>query len=300
MNRKINLEDVFSLALLALIWGSSFILIKKSLIALSPVQVGTLRVIISMIVLLPFAWTRKNEFFSAPKAWIFAVGVIGSAIPAVLFSYAQTKIESSLAGLLNTLTPIWVIIFGVLFFSLSVTKYKVLGVGLGFIGALILILFSTDGEFTNVLYGLLILVATFCYATSVNIIKAKLATVSALTTTVYSYILAGILVSPIFIYTWDAELIQSSGFTTSLVSVCVLAVFGTAFGSVIFFRLIQRTDPVFSSMVTYLIPIVALAWGFWDGESITVFHLIGIVVILAGVWLSGKGQSRISQAELKD
>jgi len=288
VSKKVNLNDILSLAVLALIWGSSFILIKKSLIAFSPIQVGTLRVIISMIVLLPFALSRRTEFASSPKGWILAVGVIGSAIPAVLFSYAQTKIDSSLAGLLNTLTPIWVIIFGVLFFNLKTTRNKKVGVALGFIGALFLIYFNAQGEYSNMIFGLLIVVATFCYATSVNIIKAKLASVNALTITVFSYIMAGILVLPLFLYTLDSQVTQSIDFYSSLAAVSVLAVFGTALGSVIFFRLTQRTDPVFSSMVTYLIPIVALLWGFWDGENITLFHLIGMAIIFLGIWINGK------------
>lgn len=292
MSKKINLDDILSLAVLALIWGSSFILIKKSLIAFSPIQVGTLRIIISMIVLLPFALSRKDEFISAPKSWILAVGVVGSAIPAILFSYAQTKIDSSLAGLLNTLTPIWVIIFGVFLFGLSVTRNKILGVCLGFIGALILIFFNANGDYSNIVYGLLIVVATFCYASSVNIIKAKLSSVNALTITVYSYLMAGILVLPVFLYSLDSSIINSDGFYPSLAAISLLAIFGTALGSVIFFRLTQRTDPVFSSMVTYLIPIVALGWGIFDHENITIYHLIGMGIILCGVWLTGRKKSK--------
>jgi len=260
VSKRIELQDILSLIVLSLIWGSSFILIKKSLITFNPVQVGTLRI----------------------------VGVIGSAIPAILFSYAQTKIDSSLAGLLNTLTPIWVIIMGSLLFGLAVNRKKIIGVILGFTGALMLILFSSKGDYSNMIYGILIVISTLCYAASVNIIKAKLSHVNALSITVFSYLMAGLLVIAIFILYTSSDIVNEPEFYSSLAAVSALGIFGTALGSVIFFRLTQRTDPVFSSMVTYLIPIVALLWGFWDGENITLYHLLGMAVILSGVWLSSR------------
>ena len=285
---KVGLQDIISLAVLALIWGSSFILIKRSLLAFNPIQVGTLRVIISMLVLLPLAMPRRKIYVAAPKNWILAVGLVGSAIPAILFSYAQTRIDSSLAGLLNTLTPIWVLILGTLFFGLKVTRHKVMGVALGFVGAFILIYFNAQGTYENMFYGLLVVISTLCYATSVNIIKAKLASVDALSISVYSYIMAGLLVLPVLFLGTSVDVLEHPDFKRSLIALSILALFGTAIGSIIFFRLTQRTDQVFASMVTYLIPIIALGWGLWDGEAIGLYHIIGMSIILSGVWLSSR------------
>ena len=283
-----SLAPWFVLIALSLIWGSSFILIKKSLLAFSPDEVGTLRIGISTLAILPVLISRwKLQQWNLLPIFL-VVGLTGNLLPALLFSHAEVKIDSGIAGVLNSLTPLFTIIIAWLFFSRTFKVVEATGILLGFIGATFLILFGTGViDLTHINYGLLIVLATFCYGISVNVVNHKLNKIKPLDITIMSFASVGL-------FAW-CYLFSSTDFIehathhpdrlTSILSLCTLAIVGTTLSTIVFYRLVQRTDAIFGSLVSYIIPLVALLWGIVDGEVLIWSHLVGFLLILSGIYL---------------
>lgn len=288
--RNADWLNYFLLLLLSLVWGSSYILIKKGLIAYTPPQVACLRIAISSLTFLPFFLLRFRQVDWSKFKYLAIVGLTGSFIPAFLFSFAQTEINSSMAGVLSSLTPLFTLILGVLFFKMSAGWYKYLGVLIGLGGAVFLILFGNQaGMEGDLRYGFLVVAGCFFYALSVNTVKAEFQEMDSITLSSAAFTIVTL---PAFIYLWYANFVgtlttHEAGWS-SLLAICILAVFGTVIASVIFFKLVQRTSAIFASMVSYFIPIVAILWGVRDGEPITWYHLVGMIFILVGVYITKK------------
>ncbi len=277
------------LGILALTWGSSFILIKKSLTAYSPVQVACLRLSITALALFPVLWARRGEVEWQRWRMFLAVGLLGTAIPAFLFSFAQQRVSSSVAGMLNTLTPLFTLVLGIVFFQAKVIWAKVAGVILGLAGATVLILLGQKGALSgSAAYSMLIVVATVCYGANLNIVATHFGNTNSLTLSAVSFTIVGIpgliflLTGTDFLHRLDTQ----AGALTGLGYVAILSLGGTVIASVLFFHLVKKTSAIFSSTVAYLMPVVALGWGMLDGEIMTIFHLAGILLIMAGVYLS--------------
>lgn len=287
MIKESKFINLFILIALALTWGSSFILMKRGLVAFSSEQVAALRIFIAFLFVSPLLFIHfKKELLKHWKAFL-GMGMFGNFIPAFLFTKAETGISSALTGMLNSLTPLFTVIVGILFYQLKTSWLSILGVIIGFIGAIIL-LYNGDGapEGNNILFSLYVVLATVFYALSVNIIKRHLGGINSITATVLAMTfigpLAGIyLFSTDFVYRLQTnpEALGSLGYVT------ILGIFGTALSVMIFNVLIKNTNAVFASSVTYLIPIVAIMWGVVDGEPIQWFHFLGVGVILVGVYL---------------
>jgi drug/metabolite transporter (DMT)-like permease len=279
------------LIVLALIWGSSFILMKKALINLSPVQVGALRIIFTALTL--FTVGLKNILAVTKKQWLYIsiTAFIGTFFPAFLFAYAVDSIDSSIVSILNSLTPLNTLLIGALFFQYSFLRKQFLGVIIGLIGATMLILKGSDlNPDQNYFYALFIVVASIGYAFNVNILKKHLNNVSALTITTGNFIVIFI-PALIVLYTtdfFDLEYIESA--RSSMYYLVLLSVFGTAMAKTFFNKLVQVSSPIFSSSVTYLIPIVAIFWGVMDGERIYFDQFFAGSLILLGVYLTNKGK----------
>ena len=284
------LRNWFLLILLGLVWGSSYILIKKGLVAFSPIQLASLRVSISSIAFLPFFIYRFKTIDWSKTKYLLVVGFAGSFLPAFLFAFAQTEINSSMAGVLSSLTPLFTLVLGILFFKSPFILRKVIGVFLGLAGAIFLILFGADLNSTgNMSYGLLIILGCFFYATSVNTVKSALQEMNSLTLSATAFTLIGIPGILFLFFSGFFEVMQTHQEAwQALGAITLLALFGTVMASILFFRLVQLTTPVFASTVSYLIPIVSLFWGFADGETITIFHFIGMALILFGVYITRK------------
>ncbi len=284
---KSTANSWFILFVLMLIWGSSFILIKKGLTVFSSMQVGTLRVGIAFLVLLPFAFSRLKHL--KKKHWIALIAVsFCSAAPAFLFPMAQTGIDSAIAGILNSTTPFFTLIVGISLFRLKVKWFNVVGVFIGLIGSVGLISVSGQGDFNfNMGYAIYILIATTLYAFNANIIKNFLEELDSLTITIFSFFIFG---SPALAYLFvgtdfSHKIIHHPHFWEGMAYVSTLAIVGTAAALVVFNYLIKITNAVFASSVTYLIPIVAMGWGLIDGERFIVIQLLWIALILGGVYL---------------
>jgi drug/metabolite transporter (DMT)-like permease len=222
--------------------------------------------------------------------WLGVVGLVGNGIPAFLFALAQTRLESSTAGALNALTPMFTLLLGVWWFNLPINRTKLLGVGVGFSGALLLILIRGNGQFDpNWRWALLVVAATLMYGTSVNTVGRHLRQFNPLLSAAIPLALVApftlvILFSGDFLQRCsDPEAIRAIG------GLALLSVLGSAISLVLFNRLIQVSGPVFASTTTYLMPLVALAWGWWDGELLGLSHLMGMAAILTGIWLIYRG-----------
>ena len=291
MTYKVALKDYLVIIFLACLWGSSFFLVKKGLEVFDPYQVGSLRIFISFLALLP-AWLfiKPKQIARKKMLPLVIIALLGSAIPPFLFAIAQTKIPSSLAGILNSLTPLFTLIFGVLFFKTKTNIKSFAGVMLGFLGAASLILLTADGSFRSGFgYALLVVLATFCYGIAANMLKAFLSDVHPLAITAIGATaigpFAGVLAYHFGVFDTIATHPRA---WEALGYLAFLGAISTAFALVIFNHLIQRVSALFASTVTYLIPIVAIFWGFTLGEPFGWVHIGGMGAILAGIYLTTK------------
>lgn len=279
------------LLVLAMIWGTSFILIKKSLIAFSPVEVGSLRILAAGCVLLPLSIPRFKGINFRQLKWLFVSGATGSMIPAVLFALAQTQLDSSVSGALNALTPIFVLLMGALLFGQKIRKESLLGILIGFAGTIILVISGSGGELGELNLGVfLIIAATFCYGLNVNIIKYKLPGISPLSIAAISLVCMVPMAGGLLWGFTEIAQISSRGveWEYSLAAVVGLGIVATGFALILFNRLVQLTNPVFTSTVTYIIPIVALFWGTLDGEKLQLIQLIGMAAVIIGVYIANR------------
>ncbi len=277
------------LSFLALIWGSSFILIKFGLLALSPLQVGAFRIFCAAIFLLLIGFKTLPKISLLQWKFITITALFGTFIPAFLFAVAGKVIDSSILAILNSLTPLNTLIIGALAFGLAFKKSQVFGVFIGLLGSLILVLNGAiNHPEQNYCYTILIIVASICYAINVNLVKNYLSDLSplAISTGNFSVMLVPALI--ILYSTGFFEIIASQKVQISMFYIIILGVIGTGIANIIFFRLIQISSPVFATSVTYLIPVVAFFWGLFDNESLTLVQFFGALIILIGVYLSSK------------
>ncbi len=288
------------LVLLALIWGSSFILMKRGLLYFHSDQVAAMRMVIAFIVTFPFVARHYKLIGKGKMKYIAVVGIVGSGIPAILFTTAQTRINSSLAGMLNSLTPLFTVLIGFFFFRSRFSFLQVAGVAAGFLGAAGLILVNAEGDLSaDAGYSLLIVVATVFYGISVNTIKAHLAGINVLIISGFALLCVGV---PYGIYLFSTDFIDRlthvPGAWTGLMYIATLACFGTALSNLLYFQLVKIASPLFASAVTYFIPIVALLWGIVDGETLNLLHIPAMLAILGGVaMISYDGYRARKQAE---
>lgn len=290
--KNIQVKWVY-LFVLSLIWGSSFILIKKSLLGLNPYQLGALRTIITALFLFIAGYKSVKEIEAKQWKWIALSGFLGSFFPAFLFAIAETEIDSAVASILNSLVPLNTILFGFAVFKIASTKRQVLGVIVGFIGTSILILKGAElNPEQNYLYAGFVIISTVMYALNVNIIKSHLQFVKPLGIAAGNYVIIIIPAILVLLFSdfFNTETFENPNFKMAMFYVTILSFFGTALAKVLFNKLVQISTPVFASSVTYLMPLVALTWGVLDGESFTVLQGFATIIILLGVYLSHKRQ----------
>jgi len=270
---------------LSVIWGSSFILIKKSLEHFNPYEVGALRVLISGIVLMPYAISKIKLFPRKHLKWLIVAAMTGSFIPMFLFPMAETEISSSIAGIINSMMPIFVIIVGSLVWKFSTNKRQLIGVLISFIGACILALGSGESGEIKIYPILLLILAVLLYAICTTTIKSKLYEVPAILMSAYVFSFVLFLPSLIALvfsgFFKDFSLNQST--FEGLGFVAILSIFGTGLAMMMNYKLLSISTPLFASTVTLLMPIVAIIWGILDGEKLTTQQSIGALIILAGL-----------------
>jgi drug/metabolite transporter (DMT)-like permease len=258
------------LGILSLIWGTSYILMKKGLESYSVFQIASLRIFITFICLLPVALKNIRKISRENIRSILVIGVLGNGIPAFLFPLAQTEIDSSLAGMLNSLSPAFTLIIGIVVYKRKGIKTQIIGVLLGLTGAIGLLY---DKSFSFNYYGLFVVLATFLYGFSANEVS-RIKGINGLQITSLAFFLIG-----------PAAMIHLA---FNLGFIAILAIMGSATALALFYLLIRDTSPVFASIVTYFIPIIATLWGINDNEHLTSTMLLSVIFILAGVYIINK------------
>jgi drug/metabolite transporter (DMT)-like permease len=287
---SLSLRKWGTLVILSLIWGSSYILIKKGLTGLTPIQLGSLRVIVTTIIIAPIGYQKIKHIPKQKMKWVALSAFVGSFFPAYLFAFAETEISSSITAVMVSLTPLFTLLISVFVFGEELLKKQVFGVLIGFTGIIVLINNELFASSFNILYIMFIVLAAFCYAINANVLKYKLSNIPALGIVFMSFLFMFI---PAFIILCFSDF-PFSDFTSdpliieSIIYIVILALFGTAIAKVLYIKLLAISTPVFSVSTTYLMPVVAIFWGLLDGEEFKLTQFTGTAIILLGVYLVTK------------
>ncbi len=291
MSQNKNGLALILLLTLSLIWGTSFILIKQGLKVFSPDMLGALRVTAAAIFLLPLALPRLKELKPGDHFKLLMSGLMGIFIPAFLFAFAQTKLNSSLAGILNTLSPLWTMIIGAMFFTQRFRGYAIIGIIISFFGAVLLALSRSGGTITGFnVYALLIVAACALYGANLNWVKFKIHDLGSITITSVSLLFIGPLAALYLFFATDFTVVLTTnpGAWKAFGFIVLLALMSTAIAGLLFNKLLRISSPLYTSSVTYIMPIVAVVWGVIDGEQLLLGHFIGMAAILGGVYLANR------------
>lgn len=289
-----NLKWIY-LLLLSLVWGSSFILIKKGLLGLTALQVGSLRIVFAAFFMVIIGLKSLRQLKKSHWKWLAITGFFGTFFPAYLFAIAETEIDSAIVSILNSTTPLLAMCLGIFIFQAPFVKRKFVGVMVGLVGATALILSGAAvNPEQNYWFSGFVILASLFYGYSSNIVKSHLQEVPALAITTGNFMMIGIpalivLAGSGFI---TADTFSNPQFSFSLLCVAILGIVGTGMALIIFNKLIQISDPVFSTSVTYLVPIVALGWGILDGEEFSLLQIISGSIIILGVLIVNKNSKR--------
>ena len=287
---SLSLRKWGTLVILSLIWGSSYILIKKGLTGLTPIQLGSLRVIVTTIIIAPIGYQKIKHIPRQKMKWVALSAFVGSFFPAYLFAFAETEISSSITAVMVSLTPLFTLLISVIVFGEELLKKQVFGVLIGFTGIIVLINNELFSSSFNILYIMFIVLAAFCYAINANVLKYKLSNIPALGIVFMSFLFMFI---PAFIILCFSDF-PFSDFASdpliieSIIYIVILALFGTAIAKVLYIKLLAISTPVFSVSTTYLMPVVAIFWGLLDGEEFKLTQFTGTAIILLGVYLVTK------------
>ena len=280
----------FYLAILSLIWGSSFILIKKGLVGLNSVQLASLRMIFAASVIYIYSYNSIKKIPKKSWKWIVITAYLGTFFPVYLISYGQTEIESGLASIITTVTPINTLIIGIIFFSLTFSIKQLFGLFIGLVGAVLLLYEASETNLnSNIYFSFFIYLTTVGYAASVNLIKKYLTNIPPEAVT------AGIFLSispPAIIVLYFSDFtdlnFQDPLILKSIFFVLVLGVFGSAIAQTLFNKFVKISSPIFASAVTYTMPVVAIFWALIDGEILSIMQFFATAIILIGVYLVNK------------
>lgn len=273
---------------------------KEGLKAFTPYQVASLRMLSAGLVLLPFAWKALKHIPRSKMGLVIFSGILGNFIPAYLFCIAETQIDSSLAGILNSLTPMFTILVGVLFFKVQTNFVKIVGLVIGFIGLCFLLAAGKDVSLHNLSYAALVLLATLFYGINVNLIGRYMQNLG-------SFNIASIAFAFLILPSWTVLYFTgyfNNDFSNplvlhSLVASSLLGIVGTSIATILFYFLVKRAGIVFGSLVTYGIPVIAVAWGLLDGESLSLRQVICLGVILLGVYIVNRGNLHFLKKQSK-
>jgi drug/metabolite transporter (DMT)-like permease len=249
------------LILLALVWGSSFILMKKALIGLTPIQLGALRIIFTGLFLFSTSASSIKKIKRKQWKYITFTAFAASFFPVFLFAFSISQIDSAVVSIL-----------------------------IGLVGCAILILSGASlNENQNYWYSILVLIASVGYALNVNMVKKYLQDVPPRAIVTGNFLLIFFPALMVLYSTgFFSEYVYNKQGLIALVYVAVLAIFGTGLAKIMYNKLVQISTPIFSSSVTYIIPLVAVFWGLIDGEQFGVIQLLGGIIILLGVYLVNK------------
>jgi drug/metabolite transporter (DMT)-like permease len=278
----------YLLGILALVWGSSFILMKRGLEGLTAFQLGSLRIVFCALFLFAMGFRKLAAIPSAKWKYIALTALFGTFLPVYLFAYAQTGIHSSVSAILNSLNPLNTLLLGALVFGLQFRKRQLLGVLTGLCGCVLLIYSGSNGGGGANIYALFVVVASGCYAININLIKKYLSDLTPLSISVGNFAVLVVPAAIVLFCSGFAAIAGNPAAQQSMAYIAILGIVGTGMSNILYFRLIQIASPIFASSVTYLIPVVACGWGLLDGERLSLWQGVGAATILAGVYFSAK------------
>ncbi|MFN8296547.1 MAG: DMT family transporter [Chitinophagales bacterium] len=291
-HKKIQAEDWLMFSGLSVIWGFSFFFIKKGLEVFQPMQVAAFRMSIAFLALIPLILINYKKLRIPLSKWKYipVLGLFGNLIPSVLFSVAGTKIDSGLSGIMNSTTPLFALLIGSIFYNVVLTQNKIIGVIVGFIGALIIILSKQHSISDLNIYIFLPLFATVCYGINVNIYKSKFQNENPIVIALLQYSFVALFTIPYLFYSGAVHQIQHEPAVAwhSIQYLLILGIAGTGYALVFFNILIQRTSALFATMTTYMIPLVSIIVGLLDNEKIMPVHCLGLATILIGIYIGSR------------
>ncbi len=289
MQRNPSLAKWLYLIALSLIWGSSFILIKKGLTGFGYFEAATIRLMSAGLAFLPFGLSNFKKIPRNQYGLVVLTALLGMFIPAFLFCLAQMKVQSSVAAMLNGLTPVFTFVFSIFLFKITYKFNQVLGLLLGLGCAILLALERSNSDITINWHAGLILLATICYGFNINLIKQRLSHIPAMVLSSVTVSITGLLAFFLAFLPTIGHYHMAQIEWMPLLALVTLGVFGTALAQLIQYNLIKQTSALFASSITYIIPVVAVFWGILDGESFHLIHALSIAGILAAVVLIRKG-----------
>ena len=274
------------LIVLSIIWGSSFILIKKGLDQLSPIHLGSLRIIFTSLVIFVFSYKSLITIKKEKWKWIIITAYVGTFFPVYLVGFGQTELDSGLASILTTLTPISTLVVGIFFFNLFFTKKQIVGLSIGLIGTFLLLYEGSLNSETNIFFAIFIVITTIGYGASVNLIKTHLTEIppAAVTAGIFLSILPPAVLILMF-SDFSSLNFSNNQVISSILYILVLAIFSSAIAQTLFNVFVKIASPLFASSVTYTMPVVAILWAVLDGEELTLIQYFASVIILFGVYL---------------
>jgi drug/metabolite transporter (DMT)-like permease len=276
---------------LSLIWGGSFFFIKVLLGTFDPWTVTFLRCLFGVLTLFVIGFWIKERLNWRAVPWfkLVIIGILNSALPWTLIAFSETRISSVLASVLNASTPLWTLLVGVILFRLGAHAFQWIGVGIGFMGIVVLtdFRFSTF-EMESPIAVLAMIGVGICYALSFQMTKRFLTGMSpfwiSATTLTVGGLFTGLMALSMEDISWGAF---ADG--EVLLSLVGLGVLGTGIAYLIFYRIIQQGSAELASMVTYLVPPFSFIWGsVFLGESIGSRLVFGMLLILLGVYVSSR------------
>lgn len=278
------------LILLTIVWGSSFILIKKGLAVYSASQVAAIRIFSASLFMIPFAFSWMRRIDKKYYLLIFVSGFIGSFIPAFLFAIAQTQLDSAVTGMVNSLTPVFVLVIGIIFYKQRLTVLIFIGLLLAVTGTILLMYSSSGSDHQFNYFALFIVLATIMYGINVNILKFNLSDLNPIAISSISISMIGPFAAiQLFGFSDFTERLNAGNTAIlALFYLSMLGIIGTSLALMLFNQLIKISTPLFSSSVTYLIPIVAIMWGLFDGEKLFLLHYLSMGIIIFGVFIANK------------
>lgn len=289
-----SLKNWALLTVLTLIWGSSFILIKKGLAVFSPGEVGAYRMVAAATLLLPLSLPRIKNLSKTQVKNLIIAGLLGSFIPAFLFPMAQTQLSSSLTGVLNALTPLFVVLVGAVFFKTKITRRNAFGLFIALIGVVVLVTYKDGGGWESLqginAYGLFVIAACICYSFNLHVIKTRFSKLKSIEISSISLLMI-LPLALLYLFggtQFSYKLATHPGAMEALGYITILGMVGTATGLILFNIMVKSASPYFASLVTYTIPIVAIMWGVLDGEVLLLGHYIGIAGVILGVWIGNR------------
>lgn len=271
-----------------MVWGSSFILIAHILPCYSPIQYAFLRVILTGLCLSPWCIKYIKTVNREQLLWLFSLGAMGYFISYLFMGISQKHISSSLAGILSSLAPLFTFVLGIVFFKHEFKWKNIFGISLGLIGCLFVVLFrkanSTYHEESHYMYFMF--VSVLSSAIALNISQSKLKGIPPLAISSISFGTAGVLamIGFLFVTDWSMLAIHPKIWSCTASLLC-LSILGTALASLVYFHIMKITNALYTSTVTYIIPIVAVLWGLTANEQISWNQIIGLGLIIGGIRL---------------